>query len=257
MADPETEISPDMDCASVMMELTNNFIKYNDEFLHVFRNSGKDYNDYGRFEDCTDIHDFNYYLATVLHKFPIPFTLGLCLPSQCSIDDLNEFKPFFINVINAMIPNMFEEVKGFNNSTQILEEELHFIDPVKENALTTKFSLGAFSFITVFTAFVLAIIASTFVLMKRRQIAFDSMKKRKRVSPVLSPVELPVPNTAKITKCEKLMRCFSVTDNLQNLMRPLTKRGDEEFEVLNGIRVLCCALIILGNTYFYILRSPL
>ena len=53
------------------------------------------------------------------------------------------------------------------------------------------------------------------------------------------------------------MRCFSLTDNLQNLMRPLSREGDEEFEVLNGIRVLCCALIILGNTYFYIMRSPL
>ena len=53
------------------------------------------------------------------------------------------------------------------------------------------------------------------------------------------------------------MRCFSLTDNLQNLMRPRAKHGDEELEALNGIRVMCCALIILGNTYFYILRSPL
>jgi hypothetical protein len=70
-----------MACSDVLVELTNNFMKYSDTTLHIFRNSGKDYNDYGRYEDCTDIHNFNYFMATVLHKFPIPFTLGICLPS--------------------------------------------------------------------------------------------------------------------------------------------------------------------------------
>ena len=40
-------------------------------------------------------------------------------------------------------------------------------------------------------------------------------------------------------------------------MKPRAKQGDEELEVFNGLRVICCALIVLGNTYFYILRSPL
>ena len=64
-------------------------------------------------------------------------------------------------------------------------------------------------------------------------------------------------NTAKLTVCEKLMRCFSIIDNVKNLTRPRAKQGDNELEVLNGLRVICCATIILGNTYFYILRSPL
>ena len=34
------------------MDLSNNFIRYNDTVLHIFRNSGKDYNDYGRYDDC-------------------------------------------------------------------------------------------------------------------------------------------------------------------------------------------------------------
>ena len=34
------------------MDLTNNFMSYNDTVMHIFRNSGKDYNDYGRYEDC-------------------------------------------------------------------------------------------------------------------------------------------------------------------------------------------------------------
>jgi len=163
-----------MSCVQVLMELSTNFIRNNDEFLHVFRNSGKDYNDYGRFSDCTEIHNFNYYIATVLHKFPIPFTLGMCLPAQCSMDDLNEFKPFLVKVVNSMIPNMFEEVKGFSNQTHIHEDEILFVDSVQENAKATSFSFGAFCFITLMVAFAVAIVVSTAILIQRRKIAFES-----------------------------------------------------------------------------------
>jgi len=39
-------------CVSTLMDLTNNFMSYNDTVIHIFRNSGKDYNDFGRYEDC-------------------------------------------------------------------------------------------------------------------------------------------------------------------------------------------------------------
>ena len=68
-------------CEKVMMVLFNNFITYSDIVMHIFRNSGKDYNDYGRYEDCLNIHDFNYFMAMILNRFPIPFTIGICLPS--------------------------------------------------------------------------------------------------------------------------------------------------------------------------------
>ena len=71
----------DETCEKILMDLTNNFIQYNDTVLHIFRNSGKDYNDYGRFDDCVNMHNFNYFIAMILDRFPIPFTLGLCLPS--------------------------------------------------------------------------------------------------------------------------------------------------------------------------------
>jgi|688.fasta_scaffold288691_3 hypothetical protein len=160
-----------MGCSDVLVELTNNFMKYSDTTLHIFRNSGKDYNDYGRYEDCTDIHNFNYFLATVLHKFPIPFTLGICLPAQCSLTDLDDFKPILINVVNAMIPNMFEEIKGFSNQTHIHEQELLFVEPLKENARATSFSVGAFFVSVMITIFAFLVTTSTFVIMKRRKIA--------------------------------------------------------------------------------------
>jgi len=98
------------ECVRTLVDLTNNFMSYNDIVMHIFRNSGKDYNDFGRFEDCQQIHEFNYFMVTVLKKFPIPFTMGLCLPKQCQVDDLNDFKPFLAKAINAAVPNMFEGV---------------------------------------------------------------------------------------------------------------------------------------------------
>lgn len=101
------------------------------------------------------------------------------------------------------------------------------------------------------------ILASTVILMRRRKIAYESVEKKRKHHHSFSSAESPERNTAQITRCEKLMRCFSVSDNLTCLMKPRAKQGDEELEVLNGIRVMFCGLIILGNTYFYILRSPL
>ena len=107
------------ECVSVLMDITNNFMSYNDTVLHIFRNSGKDYNDFGRYEDCGAIHHFNYFMITILKKFPIPFTMGLCLPNECSLDDLNDFKPFLTEAINDALPNMFEDVKGFSTTPTI------------------------------------------------------------------------------------------------------------------------------------------
>ena len=91
--DAETVFNPIKDessaCVSVLMDITNNFMSYNDTVMHIFRNSGKDYNDFGRYEDCRAIHSFNYFMVTILHKFPIPFTMGICLPNECTLTDLN------------------------------------------------------------------------------------------------------------------------------------------------------------------------
>ena len=62
---------------------------------------------------------------------------------------------------------------------------------------------------------------------------------------------------AEQSGCQKLMYSFSAVGNLSKLSTPRAKQGDEELEVFNGLRVICCILIILGNSYFYTLRSPI
>lgn len=54
------------------------------------------------------------------------------------------------------------------------------------------------------------------------------------------------------------MKCFSLQQSLRTLFTKRAKdEEDSELEVFNGVRVLACACVILGNTYFYMLRGPL
>jgi len=80
----------------------------------------------------------NYYLVSILDKFPVPLAIGLCLPQDCSIEDVEGFKPTLLKTIQAVMPNMIEDVKGFDKiDSQISIEDLRIIDPKQENADVT------------------------------------------------------------------------------------------------------------------------
>ena len=72
------------ECYKTLKGLTNHFLSQSEMFMHVVRNSGKDYNDYGRYEDCMEKDDFKFYMATILQRFHIPMSIGLCLPKECT-----------------------------------------------------------------------------------------------------------------------------------------------------------------------------
>lgn len=97
----------------MLQHLSNYFMTDSDLLLHIVRNSGHDYNDFGRYRDCQKMHHMNYYLVAILDKFPVPFGVGLCLPQECTLEDVEGFKPTLLKSIEAALPNMFEEVKGF------------------------------------------------------------------------------------------------------------------------------------------------
>ena len=102
----------------------------------IFRNSGKDYNDLGRFEDCLDIttEEFRYILATIPKAFPIPMSMGICVPATCNVQDFNNFKPYIIESINVMIPELFENIKGFDLSQQLTVNDMFFEDSNQRNS---------------------------------------------------------------------------------------------------------------------------
>jgi len=61
----------------------------------------------------------------------------------------------------------------------------------------------------------------------------------------------------KDSKSVRFINCFNLFENLSALNKPLSKQGDEELEVFNCFRVVACVWVIFGNTYFYMLKSPL
>ena len=61
----------------------------------------------------------------------------------------------------------------------------------------------------------------------------------------------------KKTCAHRFMTCFSISRNSRALFKKRAKPEDKELEALNGVRVICLVIIILGNTFFYILKGPL
>lgn len=167
LVDNEDPDFGDDTCEKILMDLSNKFIQYNDTVLHMFRNSGKDYNDYGRYHDCLNIHNFNYFMVLILHRFPIPFTWGLCMPSQCQVEDLMEFRPFLAKAFNAAIPNMFEDVRGFDPKTLIDEADILVVESHVENVKVRQFSTGALMVLIFFLAFAFTVLGATGVLWRR------------------------------------------------------------------------------------------
>lgn len=218
-------------------------------------------------------------MITLLKKFPIPFTLGLCLPVECQLEDLEEFKPFLTKAINGALPNLFEDVKGFGSVPVIDESDVAFVDPKVENEKVLKFDIVSGISCALIVFFSIATLIATFLLWSKSR---DALKLRNRSSlersnsshgsmsdeSPSSATRRSISNSGSFSSnnsgpqsedsgCTKFLRSFNATENLSRLSKPRAKMGDQELEVLNGLRVICCILIILGNSYFYTLRSPI
>lgn len=74
----------------------------------MYRNSGKDYNDFGRYDDCRQLPNFSYMLASI-HQVNLehPLSMGLCMPDRCKATDLNSFKTYLVPMLNQELPEMF------------------------------------------------------------------------------------------------------------------------------------------------------
>lgn len=87
-------------------------------------------------------------------------------------------------------------------------------------------------------------VASTPTRQPRRSKSGSSSGKKKKRS--------------QVTVIQKVVKCFSLQQSLRTLFtRRVRDEDDAELEVFNGVRVIACASIILGNTYFYMLKGPL
>jgi len=136
----------------------------------MFDLSGKDYNDFGRYQACLGTERFHYILATVPHAWPIPVSLGLCVPLECKVADFEEFKPVIVQGLNAAIPVLFKGIKGVDPNKQLGTSDLQFKDSQAENNRVSTVDFGAvfvMILIILFTGF--GICGSVLWFLKRRK----------------------------------------------------------------------------------------
>lgn len=195
----------------------------------------------------------NYYLVSVLDKFPVPMAVGLCLPEQCQLSEVEKFKPTLLKVIQAAVPNMIEEVKGFDKiDTGVTLDDLRIVEPKVENAKVTQITKGSIITMCIMGFFVVTGLCSTLIVWRKNQ---DEVYLEDDIS---SPDDLqlrPVLNTQ--TASFRFFSCFDWASNLSVLTKPLSKQGDEELEVLNFVRVFSCVMVIFGHSYFFMMKSPI
>lgn len=69
--------------------MTNYFLEYQETLYTMYKNSGKEYNDFGRYSACVNLTgEFRYVVLMVPDALPYPMSLGLCVPWQCTAQDL-------------------------------------------------------------------------------------------------------------------------------------------------------------------------
>ena len=171
---------------------------------------------------------------------------------------------------------MFEDIKGFSATPHIEQSDLTFVDPKVENDKVLKFDVVSGISCLMIVFFALTTTIATFLLWSqerdqlklqrgrsgsdtsnspsggaRRQGSFSRSSESQ--SSFASTGSAPSENSG----CAKFLRSFSLMENIARLSKPRSKVGDQELEVMNGLRVLSCILIILGNSYYYTMRSPI
>ena len=148
-------------CADLLQSLTTLFFDDEEVIENIFRNSGKDYNDLGRYEDCLNVTDFHYILASVPRAFPIPMSIGLCIPNVCKASDFDTYKPFLVSGLNKIIPYVFEGIKGFDLKLQLTKDDLLFENSEgKNNEITRANALSWFVVLFIFF-FIMSVVLST------------------------------------------------------------------------------------------------
>lgn len=121
------------------MELFENYGKFSEhkyKFMKAYSNTGKTYNDFGRFQDCVENKETEYMLLNCKedrcsNRFPVDISIGLCIPKPCSKDDIMIVLPFMLPYINAgIMPYQFTNLNqnDIKKSMHISSDELTLVD---------------------------------------------------------------------------------------------------------------------------------
>jgi len=178
------------------------------------------------------------------------------------------------------MPEIFKGIKGFDQVKQLHPSDMKFEASKQRNADTVQIDAGSFFFMLLIVIFTLLVLVSSFASWRTAKIEEEEKLERRRERKIVQRVtdgevitglsespgesdKTPArdrrrrPKKPK-THMQRVMKALSVQTTMKKLFTQRSPlEDDRDLEAFNGIRVICLCAVILGNTYFYILKGPL
>ncbi len=206
-------------CAEKLKTMASRFLS-DPEVAAMLQYSGKGPNDMGDYLGCRDLAPGSYYLkiTVVVGGFP-GLNLALCLPKECSVEDME--------VTKGKLADILSGVAGF----KLTPEQIYMSDVAENNKTFNQAGTGFYVCIglTLLVSFI--VVLST--VLDYNKLMSDQ------------PDTIPA----------KLVTCFSLKNSLRGVFSS-TNRVDPKLEILNGVRALSIGWVVFGHTFFYTVARP-
>ena len=162
------------------------------------------------------------------------------------------------------IANEFLQEIGRVDTLVVNTQDIYLEDSKEKNANATKGNSSTTLFLLLIACFAIGVIGSSIAHWAKSKNERSREKKAKEANAFSSDVKdglsnaVPKENKRKEeTFQDKFIRSFAVQENLGLLFKRRAPPEDANLEVLNGVRCILVILIIMGNTYLYLLLGPL
>jgi len=206
-------------CQQKLGEIFSNFLS-NPGLSQIISNSGKGPNDLGDYVSCKLLENEYYYITIGVLIGNIWAGIGVCLPTECDYDTICSIKPNIAEILTQVlkVPVTKEQV--------ILDKTRE--ENARRNTIKPGFYLFMGGLILIFGIVIFATIIeyNGFIDKNNETILF------------------------------KILLCFSLQRNIKGILNT-ENRIDNKLNVLNGIRVLSIAWVVLGHSFFTLLYYPL
>lgn len=229
------------------------------------RYSGRSLNDLGFYHECEDIDNANYMIFSI-QDYP-PIVLGLCLPNDCTVDDLWEVihKNFTLSLQNHIQKATFEYSQSYKLSENIqhikkerklsrivIKEIIKASNGVKSAKDMDSFAIGMLCFISLI--FIICLLATWYevkykrpaVRMRRKSRFLDADPEKIVISSFVLMEE-----QEKYWRYEKYVIALSIYGNIKKLFSTEGFDKRNPLNCLNAIKVLSIAWVCFGHTELY------
>eukprot|EP00344_Euplotes_crassus_P004315 CAMPEP_0196999320 /NCGR_PEP_ID=MMETSP1380-20130617/4542_1 /TAXON_ID=5936 /ORGANISM="Euplotes crassus, Strain CT5" /LENGTH=290 /DNA_ID=CAMNT_0042416225 /DNA_START=85 /DNA_END=956 /DNA_ORIENTATION=+ len=164
--------------------------------------------------------------------------------TECTEEYFSQFKPYLASFGNKVLDELNIQQAYFEE--ELTPERFDFFDSAKRNSEVQTLRAGHYITILIMIFLITSVIVSTIIELIERS------KKTAR-----EKAGIPEPEPKPKNCLQKYFTSFYLLENTSKLFFARSKDGDKNLEILNGVRVLSMAWVILGHTYYYAMRTAL